>query len=98
MNKPIFVVVELTAKEGKFEEMKLLFKELATSTHKEENPVEYFFIEDQNKANTLLSIEKWPNEVEEAQHWKTSHLQSALGKLDEFLSSDPIIHKGFQVI
>jgi len=99
MNKQFFVVAELTAQEGKFDEMKAIFEGLAAETRKEKGAVEYFFIEDQNKPNTLLSIERWENDVEEAKHWETSHLKEALENASKILvDNKAILHKGFQVI
>ena len=45
MNKQIFVVAELTAQKGKFDELKQIFENLATETRKEKGAVEYFFID-----------------------------------------------------
>ncbi|MCH2043931.1 MAG: antibiotic biosynthesis monooxygenase [Saprospiraceae bacterium] len=99
MNKQIFVVAELTAQKGKFDELKQIFENLATETRKEKGAVEYFFIEDQNKPNTLLSIERWENPDEEAKHWKTAHLKKALDAASKILvDNKAIIHKGFQII
>ncbi|MEO1053012.1 MAG: antibiotic biosynthesis monooxygenase [Bacteroidota bacterium] len=98
MSKPIYVVAELTAQEGKFDEMNQIFQALANESRKEPGAVEYFFIEDQSKPNTLLSIEKWENETEESKHWQTPHLAKALEQAKEVLSGEPTIHKGFQVI
>jgi len=99
MNQQIFVVAELTAQEGKFEEMKTIFEELAAETRKEKGAIEYFFIEDQTKPNTLLSIERWENAEEEAKHWETPHLQKALANVTKILvDNKAIIHKGLQTI
>lgn len=99
MNKQIFVVAELTAQDGKFEEMKQIFEDLAAETRKEKGAIEYFFIEDETKPNTLLSIERWENAVEEAKHWETPHLKNALENASKILvDNKAIIHKGLQVI
>lgn len=95
----VFVVAELTAQDGKFDEMKKIFEDLAAETRKEKGAVEYFFIEDQSKPNTLLSIERWENAEEEAKHWETSHLNKALESATKILvDNKAIIHKGLQVI
>jgi quinol monooxygenase YgiN len=99
MSKNVYVVAELTAQEGKFEEMIKIFEELAEETRKEKGAVEYFFIEDQTKPNTILSIEKWENADEEAKHWETPHLNKALENATKILvDNKAIIHKGLQVI
>ncbi|MEM0939935.1 MAG: putative quinol monooxygenase [Bacteroidota bacterium] len=98
MNKSIHIIVELSAKEGKLEEMKQIFEELARETRNEDGAIDYIFIEDQNKPNTLLSIEKWESEDAEAKHWETPHLKEALKKAEEVLAGKPIIHKGLQVV
>lgn len=98
MNKNIYVVAELTAQDGKFEEMKKIFQKLSKATRNEKGALDYFFIEDKNKPNTLLSIERWENEEEEAKHWQTSHLEKALEDASKILVNKAIIHKGFQII
>ena len=99
MKKQFFVVAELIAQEGKFEELKQIFEELAEETRKEKGAVEYLFIEDQSKPNTLLSIEKWENTDEDAKHWETPHLQKALTNADRIMVNNrAIIHKGFKII
>ena len=99
MSKQVFVVAELTAQEGKFEALKGIFQTLAQETRKEKGAVEYFFIEDETKPNTLLSIERWENAAEEARHWETPHLKTALEEATKILvDNKAIIHKGNQVI
>lgn len=99
MNEHVFVAVELVAQEGKFQEMKGILEELARETRKETGVQEYFFIEDQTKPNTLLSIERWENIEEEAKHWETPHLKKALEKVTPILVDNrAIVHKGFQII
>ncbi|MEO1009938.1 MAG: antibiotic biosynthesis monooxygenase [Bacteroidota bacterium] len=99
MSEHVFVVVELVAQEGKYGDMKRILEDLARDTRKESGVLEYFFIEDQTKPNTMLSIERWENVEEEAQHWETPHLKNALEKVTQILVDNrAIIHKGFQII
>jgi len=98
MSENIYTIAELTAKEGKLDEMKAILTELAAKTRKEAGAIEYFFILDQQQANTILSYEKWTNPQEEGAHWETPHLNAAIAKLKAVLVSDPVIHKGHQII
>ena len=98
MDKSIHIVVELVSKDGKFDEMKEIFNDLALATRKEEGVISYTFMEDQNKPNTLLSIEKWTDEESEKKHWNMPHLKTALQKAGSVLATEPIVHKGVQVI
>lgn len=98
MAKQIFTVAELTAKEEKLDALKQVLSDLAKETRQETGVIEYFFIEDILKPNTIISIEKWENEQEEAKHWETPHLTQALAKLGDILEVDAVIHKGFQII
>lgn len=98
MDKPIFTVAQLTAKQGKLEDLKQVLSDLATETRQEKGALEYFFIEDQSHPNTILSIERWENTDAEAKHWETPHLKNALSKMGGILETKAIIHKGFQVI
>lgn len=99
MSKQFFVVAELIAQEGKYEELKQIFEELAEETRKEKGSLEYFFIEDQNKPNTLLSIERWENVEADSEHWETPHLKKALIAADKIMVNNrAIIHKGFKII
>ena len=98
MEENIYTIAELTAQEGKLEELKSILKDLAVETRKEEGAIEYFFILDEKKANTILSYEKWTDAENEAKHWETPHLKNALGKLDAVLAEKPVIHKGKKII
>ena len=98
MSEHLYTVAELTAKESKLDELKSVLTDLANETRKEGGAIEYFFIHDKEKTNTILSIEKWRNADDENAHWKTPHLNSAIEKLGNILDGDPIIHKGHQVI
>ncbi|NER08209.1 MAG: antibiotic biosynthesis monooxygenase [Okeania sp. SIO3C4] len=99
MNEKVFVVVELVAQDGKFQEMKGILEELAQETRKETGVLEYFFIEDQTKPNTMLSIERWENAQEETKHWETPHLKKALEKVTKILvDNKAIVHKGLKII
>ncbi|WP_158281575.1 putative quinol monooxygenase [Sediminitomix flava] len=98
MNNTIHIVVELVAQEGKFDEMKDIFSELASATREEKGVISYSFIEDENRKNTLLSVEEWQDEESEKKHWDTPHLKSALKKANEVFASEPIVHKGKKII
>lgn len=98
MKDHFFTVAELIAKEGKLDELKQVLDELANETRKEKGALEYFFIEDELKPNTILSIERWDGRAAEAEHWQTTHLTQALAKLGGILEGDAIIHKGLQII
>ena len=98
MSDYIYTIAELTAKEGQFDEMKSILNDLATSTRKETGAIEYFFIHDKEKANTILSYENWRNVGDESAHWETPHLKSAIEKLTNVLVENPVIHKGHQII
>ncbi len=98
MNQHMHTIAELTAKEGKLDELKEILNELANETRREVGAIEYIFILDQKKANTILSYEKWTNAKEEGAHWETQHLSSAIEKLKNVLEGNPIIHKGHQII
>ena len=94
MKDSYYTVVELKAQEGRFEELIQLLKELAEPTRKEEGCQEYFFIKDQTKKRTVLSIEKWDSGEDENSHWQTIHLKNAVKQLENILESDPLIYKG----
>lgn len=98
MKESYYTVVELQAKDGCFEKLIQLLKELAQYTRKEEGCQEYFFIEDQSKLRTVLSIEKWNSEEDESLHWQTPHLKKAVEQLANILETDPKVHKGLRVI
>lgn len=98
MSEPLYTIAELTAKESKLDELKSVLTNLANETRKEGGAIEYFFIHDKERINTILSIEKWRNAEDENAHWKTPHLISAIEKLANILEGDPVIHKGHQII
>ncbi len=99
MSEPTFTIAELVAQEGKFEELKQILTELAKHTRQEPGALEYFFIEDKLKPNTILSYERWQDESEEAKHWETTHLKEGLAKASKILvNGEAILHKGPQII
>ena len=98
MSEYMYTIAELTAKESKFDELKSILTDLATDTRKEAGAIEYFFILDKEKANTILSYEKWRTVDDESAHWETPHLNSAIEKLTNVLERNPVIHKGHQII
>lgn len=99
MSQPTYTIAELVAQEGKFEELKLILTELAKETRKEPGALEYFFIEDKLKPNTILSCERWENEAEEAKHWETEHLKNGLARASKVIvNGEAILHKGPQII
>ena len=98
MSDNLYTIAELTAQDGKLDELKAILTDLAQETRKEAGAVEYFFILDQSKGNTILSYEKWTNADEEGKHWETPHLTSAIEKLKDVLEGNPVIHKGHQII
>ena len=97
MKESYYTVVELQAKEGSFKELIEVLQELATTTRKEEGCQEYFFIEDQSKLRTVLSIEKWISEEDENSHWQTIHLKNAVKQLKNILEKDPLVYKGSKI-
>jgi quinol monooxygenase YgiN len=97
-NQHYFTIAELTAKEGKFEELVQVLTDLAAATRQEVGAKEYFFIKDVNKPNTILSYERWENDQEELKHWSTPHLEHAFTKLPQLLEGDAVVHKGHQII
>ncbi|MCH2207372.1 MAG: antibiotic biosynthesis monooxygenase [Lentisphaerales bacterium] len=98
MSDIIYTIAELTAKDGQFEKLVEILTDLAHETRKESGVVEYIFIKDHSKENTILSYEKWKDEVAEKAHWDTEHLKSAIDKMGSVLKQSPIIHKGNQII
>ena len=98
MSEHVYTITEVTAQSGKLDELKEILTDLAKETRKEEGSIEYVFILDQNKDNTILSYEKWTNADSESAHWKTPHLTSAIEKLKDVLEGNPVIHKGHQII
>ncbi len=98
MSEYMYTIAELTAKDGKYDELKAILNDLATNTRKEAGAIEYFFIHDKEKANTILSYEKWRTVDDESAHWETPHLNSAIEKLTNVLERNPVIHKGHQII
>ena len=98
MSSHLYTIAELTAREGKLDELKTILTDLATETRKEAGAIEYFFILDQKKANTILSYEKWTNPAEEGAHWETQHLTTAIENMKDVLEGNPVIHKGHQII
>ena len=98
MDKSLYTIAELVAKDGKIDELKVILTDLAKETRKEPGAVEYFFILDSEKKNTILSYEKWENSEEEEKHWKTKHLKEAIEKMKDVLEVSPIVHKGNQII
>ena len=98
MSDNIYTIAELTAQEGKLDELKAILTELANETRKEAGAIEYFFILDQKKENTILSYEKWTNPSDESAHWETPHLTSAIQKMKDVLEGAPVVHKGHQII
>ena len=98
MSENIYTIAELTAKNGKLDVLKAILTDLALETRRENGALEYFFILDQQKENTILSYEKWTNADEESLHWKTPHLTTAIEKMTDVLEGKPVIHKGYQII
>lgn len=98
MSEYTYTIAELTAKEGRVNDLREILVELAQQTRKEKGAIEYFFILDQQKANTIVSYEKWENAKEESLHWKTNHLVTAIKQMEDVLEEAPIIHKGYRII
>ena len=94
MSNQIFTVVTLTARDGQFDALKEVVKELARATRNEPGAQEYLIIEDAATPNTVFSIEKWENETEEAKHWEMPHLKEALAKMEPLLGAAPVVRKG----
>ena len=99
MAEPIYTIAILKAKAGRLEDLKSVLEALATETRKEQGAIEYFFVHDQNHdENTIVSYEKWANAEEEAAHWQTPHLKTAIAQMKDILDGSPIVHRGPQVI
>ena len=99
MNQNIYTIAELTAKEGRLDDLKSVLEALAQETRKESGAIEYFFIHDENhNPNTIVSYEKWENVNEEGKHWKTKHLTHAMEQLKDILEGKPVIHRDPKII
>ena len=98
MSEHLYTIAELTAKDGRLDALKSILTNLAQETRQETGALEYFFILDQEKPNTILSYEKWSSPAEESLHWATSHLRAAIADMKDVLATDPVIHKGKQII
>ena len=98
MDEPFYTIAVLKAKAGQFDQLKSILQQLAAETRKETGAIEYFFIEDKTQPETILSYEKWQNTKEEASHWETPHLLSAIDQFKGVLDGEPAIHKGHQII
>ncbi len=99
MEKNLFTIAELKAKEGRLDDLKAALETLAEETRKEPGALEYFFVQDHaHDKNTIISYERWKNSEEEEKHWKTPHLQNAISKFDDILDGAPIVRKGYQVV
>jgi quinol monooxygenase YgiN len=94
MNTKFYVTAKFTIKKDKMEESLALMKRLTEETNsKEEGCKDYFYL--QNSANDceFTSYEVWESEAEEAKHWATDHVQTALAALPELLEKMPEITK-----
>ena len=99
MSTPIYTIAVLKAKRGRLDDLKTVLTTLAAGTRQEPGAVEYFFVQDQaHDQNTIVSYEKWADAGEEAAHWKTPHLRSAIKQMKDVLDGDPVIYRGPQII
>ena len=96
---PIYTIAVLKAKPGRLDDLKAVLTTLAAETRQEPGAVEYVFIQDQaHDENTIVSYEKWADAAQEAGHWKTPHLRSAIKQMKNVLDGDPVIHRGPRII
>ena len=63
------------------------------TTQTEAGCIAYYYL--QNNANEceFTSYEIWENDIEEAKHWETAHVQNALVELPNLLETYPEIIK-----
>lgn len=90
----LYVTAKFTVKPEKLDESLTLMKNLTEATNsKEEGCVAYYYLQSATNMYEFSSVEIWQDEVAEAKHWQTAHVQNALSVLPALLAVEPEIIK-----
>ena len=93
MTKTLYVTARFKCHAARLEDGLRILNKLTIATRSEDGCLEYGYFQRQGAATELTSIERWRTAEDEAAHWETEHLKSALADLEGIMDGGADITK-----
>ncbi len=92
-SESVRVVVRITARPEKVEELKALLRGLVEPTRREKGCVSYQLLQNKADPTDFTFVEEWESDAAIDSHFETPHVQEALSKIPSLAAREPDIRR-----
>jgi quinol monooxygenase YgiN len=92
-NPTLRVVARLVALPDKVEELKVILIGLIEPTRAEKGNLKYQLLQNRADPTDFTFVEEWETEADLEAHLKSTHIQTAIGQLDNLVAINPDIQR-----